>query len=100
MTVVDKRHSYAVRASTRHPIYENFRVKVSILHDSRLENYSLVTPVYSLYICLCVLFMCACVLTRLGFDNLHELHFYSFNKAFYCLSLLKAQEYSNKTIDV
>ncbi|KZV49017.1 L-arabinokinase-like [Dorcoceras hygrometricum] len=27
VTVIDKAHSYAVRAPTRHPIYENFRVK-------------------------------------------------------------------------
>ncbi|XP_022889317.1 L-arabinokinase-like [Olea europaea var. sylvestris] len=27
VTVIDKKHNYAVRAPTRHPIYENFRVK-------------------------------------------------------------------------
>lgn len=27
VTVIDKKHTYAVRAPTRHPIYENFRVK-------------------------------------------------------------------------
>ena len=29
VTVIDQKRNYAVRASTRHPIYENFRVKVS-----------------------------------------------------------------------
>ncbi|CAI9099067.1 OLC1v1035828C1 [Oldenlandia corymbosa var. corymbosa] len=27
VTVIDKKHTYAVRAPTRHPVYENFRVK-------------------------------------------------------------------------
>ncbi|KAL2481881.1 L-arabinokinase [Abeliophyllum distichum] len=27
VTIIDKKHCYAVRAPTRHPIYENFRVK-------------------------------------------------------------------------
>lgn len=29
VTVVDNKRSYGVRAAARHPIYENFRVKVS-----------------------------------------------------------------------
>jgi len=29
VTVIDPKRSYAVRAAARHPIYENFRVKVS-----------------------------------------------------------------------
>lgn len=33
VTVIDKKHNYAVRAPTRHPIYENFRVKVSHIMD-------------------------------------------------------------------
>ena len=32
VTVIDKKHTYAVRAPTRHPIYENFRVKVSFYY--------------------------------------------------------------------
>lgn len=31
-TVIDEKISYAVRAPTRHPVYENFRVKVSKLY--------------------------------------------------------------------
>lgn len=31
-TVIDKQITYAVRAPTRHPVYENFRVKVSKLY--------------------------------------------------------------------
>lgn len=30
VTIIDKKLSYAVRAPTRHPVYENFRVKVSM----------------------------------------------------------------------
>lgn len=29
VTVIDHKQTYGVRAPTRHPIYENFRVKVS-----------------------------------------------------------------------
>lgn len=29
VTIIDQKHSYAVKAPTMHPIYENFRVKVS-----------------------------------------------------------------------
>ena len=32
VTVIDPKRSYAVRAAARHPIYENFRVKVSIYY--------------------------------------------------------------------
>ena len=28
VTVIDQKRSYGVRANARHPIYENFRVKV------------------------------------------------------------------------
>lgn len=31
VTVIDKKRSYGVKAATRHPIYENFRVKVGII---------------------------------------------------------------------
>lgn len=30
VTTIEKEHNYSVRAPTRHPIYENFRVKVQI----------------------------------------------------------------------
>lgn len=36
VTVIDRNHSYAVKAPTQHPIYENFRVKVSDLAFSFL----------------------------------------------------------------
>lgn len=29
VTVIDKKRNYGVKASARHPVYENFRVKVS-----------------------------------------------------------------------
>lgn len=35
VTVIDHKQTYGVRAPTRHPIYENFRVKVS--HPSFLQ---------------------------------------------------------------
>lgn len=33
VTVIDKKRSYGVKAATRHPIYENFRVKVGIISE-------------------------------------------------------------------
>lgn len=32
VTVIDPKRSYIVKAPTKHPIYENFRVEVSILN--------------------------------------------------------------------
>ena len=31
VTVIDMKRNYGLRAAARHPIYENFRVKVSVL---------------------------------------------------------------------
>ena len=31
VTVIDQKRSYSVKAPARHPIYENFRVKVRLL---------------------------------------------------------------------
>lgn len=36
VTTIDKTRNYGVRAAARHPIYENFRVKVSFLEVANL----------------------------------------------------------------
>ena len=33
VTVIDMKRNYGLRAATRHPIYENFRVKVKIVKN-------------------------------------------------------------------
>lgn len=36
VTVIDPKRSYSVKAPTRHPIYENFRVEVRYFHQNVL----------------------------------------------------------------
>lgn len=38
VTVIDEKRTYGVRAPTIHPIYENFRVKVSTLVKTLINN--------------------------------------------------------------
>lgn len=35
VTTIDPKHIYAVKAPTRHPVYENFRVEVSNLYTDK-----------------------------------------------------------------
>lgn len=59
VTVIDHKRSYGVRANARHPIYENFRVKVSnsFWQHCGIESVSwvydfVVYLAYKLFLCL------------------------------------------------
>lgn len=39
VTIIDGKRSYAVKAAAKHPIYENFRVKVSNIFISSSNYY-------------------------------------------------------------
>lgn len=57
VTVIDRKLSYAVGAPTRHPIYENFRVKVSELYGMRFLYMNNNEKLLSFQYCFCIAYL-------------------------------------------